>query len=207
MVDNEEEVADVPRDPVPVDVMPGLEFLKNYTYDQGRNIKKRDIIYYYDTDCQDFVRVQIVSKSNFKDYYNIKFLDSDRPKCGIYFKKGDFWSFSLPVLIEEVLPGGIQLHPPPPVELERRSRSQRGSRQVSPNQSAFRTDNVCVLPEDNLKDLLSPRSRRRARRLNLPPEQEYMRSSMARALTAKPGSSVPQSRVAGFLDKILLLKK
>ena len=66
---------------------------------------------------------------------------------------------------------------------------------------------VCVLPRDDVKDQLTPKSRRRAKKLNLPPEQEYMRSSMARALTVKPGSSVPQSRVAGFLDKFLPTKK
>ena len=86
----------------------------------------------------------------------------------------------------------------------------RDSRQVSPymtQQDALRTDGVCVLPVDELREQLSPRSRRRARRLNLPPEQEFMRSSMARALAARPGASTPQSRVVGFLDKILLGKK
>ena len=93
--------------------------------------------------------------------------------------------------------------------MERRSHSYRNSRQISPYGSqsdVLRSDNVCLLPADEIRDQLSPKSRKRAKKLRLPPEQEFMRSSMARALTAKPGSNIPQSRVAGFFDKILLGK-
>ena len=116
----------------------------------------------------------------------------------------------MPVMIQQLDPADDQFRPPPPVEAERRSRSHRSSRQVSPNitqYDAIRSDGVCVLPEDKVKDQLTPKSRRRARKLNLPPEQEWMRSSMARSLSTKPGSKPPQSRVAGFIDKILLGKK
>ena len=201
---------DNPKEPILVDVTPGLEFLQNYTYDQSRLVKKNDVIFYYDMESRDFVRVQVISKSNYRNYFNIKFLDIDRPDCGIYFRKNDFWSFSQPVMIQQLVPVDDQPHHHPPVEAERRSRSHRLSRQVSPNVSqhdVLRSDGVCVLPEDNIKDQLSPKSRRRARKLNLPPEQEWMRSCMARSLSAKPGSKPPQSRVAGFIDKILLGKK
>ena len=88
--DDMDEIVDDPVEPVAVENVQELDFLKNYTYDQSRNIKKKDTIYYYDLGINDFIRAQVISKSNFKDYYNIKFPDTDRPKCGIYFRKGDF---------------------------------------------------------------------------------------------------------------------
>ena len=162
-------------------------------------------------ESQQFVRVRIISKSNFKDYFNIRFMDLDRPDCGIYFRENDFWSFSRPSLLQE---DNDQVDPPvdlqPPIEEERRSRSHRESRLTSPylsQEDALRSDGVCMIPGDESLLQLSPKSRKRAKKLNLPPEQEFMRTNMARALAARPGSNAPQSRVGGFIDKLLLGRK
>ena len=159
----------------------------------------------------DFIRARVISKSNYKDYFNIRFLDLPRPDCGIYFRKGDFWSFDKPLLRQDQ---HHQDDPPlpvqPPPEIERRGHSSRDSRQVSPymtQEDALKSYGVCMLPHDDMSERLSPRSKKRARKLHLPPEQEYMRSSLARALSAKPGDAKPQSRVVGFLDKLMPSRK
>ena len=118
-----------PREPIPVEDHDDLNFLKNYQYDQSRPIKKKDIIFYYDVELQEFIRVSVISRSYFRDYYNIKFIDQDRPKCGIYFRKGDFWSFTRPAPVHEVQqPASPPLPIPPSPEVERRSMYSRDSR-------------------------------------------------------------------------------
>ena len=100
----------------------------------------------------------------------------------------------------------------PPVEQEREGRGQSSYRQISPLMSQFgsssiRSDRVYRLPVDQSEIELSPRSRDRARRLRLPPQQEYMRSAIARSLPPPPNSPTPQARVVGFLEKMILGKK
>ena len=55
------------------------------------------MIYYYNMEERGFVKVKIKSKSNYRFYYNIWFMEIDRPDAGIYFRPGDFWSHSVPV--------------------------------------------------------------------------------------------------------------
>ena len=62
------------------------------------------------------------------------------------------------------------------------------------------------LPEDQFRDQLSPRSRRKANSLSLAPEQEYMRSAIGRSL-ASSKSSDPASKMINVVKKALLGKK
>ena len=66
-----------------------LQFLHQFTYDQEPQPKKKDVIYYFDLE-NDFMRAKIISKSNFRYYFNIRFVDLDRPDAGIYLKSGEF---------------------------------------------------------------------------------------------------------------------
>ena len=72
----------------------------------------------------------------------------------------------------------------PPIEQEGEGRSQPSShRQISPmlsqyGASSIRSDRVYRLPVDQFHHQLSPRSKKKADRLKLPPEQEYMRSAI-----------------------------
>ena len=43
------------------------------------------------------MRAKIISKSNYRYYYNIRFVDLDRPDADIYLRPGEFWSRSQPV--------------------------------------------------------------------------------------------------------------
>ena len=72
--------------------------------------------------------------------------------------------------------------------------------------SAVRSDRVYRLPEDQFRDQLSPRSRKKADSLCLAPEQEYMRSAIGRSL-ASSKSSDPASKVIKVVKKVLLGKK
>ena len=65
---------------------------------------------------------------------------------------------------------------------------------------------VYRLPDDQFCHQLSPRSKKKADRLRLPPEQEYMRSAIGRSL-ASSSSSAPKSRMANFMEKVILGKK
>ena len=72
----------------------------------------------------DFVKVKILSKSNYRHYYNIWYTDVVQPDSGVHFQPNDFWSHSLPVLRNnqehqgDVLPEVVEEGLPPP-ELER----------------------------------------------------------------------------------------
>ena len=74
-----------------------VDFLQQFIYNQNRQPRKKDVVYYYDLEERDFVKVRILSKSNYRYYYNIRFLELERPDGGIYFQPGDFWSHSVPV--------------------------------------------------------------------------------------------------------------
>ena len=68
--------------------------------------------------------------------------------------------------------------------------------------SSVRPDRVYHLPEDQFRDQLSPRSRRRANNLSLAPQQEYMRSAIGRSLA--PSKSLdPASKVLNVFKKVL----
>ena len=56
-----------------------IKYLRNFRYIQGSQPKKNDIIYYYDTDEGAFMKVKIMSKSNYRYYYNIQYLEVDCP--------------------------------------------------------------------------------------------------------------------------------
>ena len=96
-----------------------------------------------------------------------------------------------------------------PPEIEREGGARPRSRNVSPlaSCSSIRTDLVCHLPEDHSLHLFSPWSRTRSRQLNLAPQQEYMRSAIAKSLIPPSDAPTPQARVGLFLEKLLLGKK
>ena len=159
----------------------------------------------------DFVKVQIISKSNYRHYYNFCYLELDYPNNSAYFRPGDYWSHALPVRridpdLQNVHPEVVNNSPP---EMEREGSARPRSRNVSPlaSCSSIRTDQVCHLPEDDSFHLLSPRSKTRARQLHLAPQQEYMRSAIARSLAPPSNIPPPQARVGQFLEKIFLGKK
>ena len=60
-----------------------ISYLRNFRYIQETQPKKNDIIYYYDTDEGAFMKVRIMSKSNYRYYYNIQYMEVDRPKGGV----------------------------------------------------------------------------------------------------------------------------
>ena len=120
------------------------------------------------------MRAKIISKSNFRYYYNIRFVDLDRPDAGIYLKPGEFWSRSQPVrrspqedVGDDGDPGdnvealAEEAEGPLPVEHEREGREQPSLRQISPvmsqfGSSSFRSDRVHRLPENQSEMHLSP---------------------------------------------------
>ena len=133
-------------------------------------------------------------------------MDLDLPKNGAWFRPGDYWTHTLPVqrinpVLQDVAPEDVP-------ELEREGSTRPRSRNVSPlaSCSSIRTDQVCHLPRDESFHLLSPRSKTRARQLHLAPQQEYMRSAIARSLAPPSSNPTPQARVGQFLEKIFLGK-
>ena len=114
-----------------------IDYLRTFNYIQGQQPKKNDILYYYDTDEGDFMKVKILSRSNYRYYYNIMYLEINRPNGGVKLEPNGFWSRALPV--QNV---NIQEHHEdvqvqnedvlPPVKEERRERHSYVQRQVSP---------------------------------------------------------------------------
>ena len=190
-----------------------ITYLRTLNYVQHSQPKRNDIIYYYDTEEGAFVKVRIISKSNYRFYYNIQYLEVDRPNGGVCLEPNGFWSRTLPVPInndQEHVKEVVQVQEDevlPPVEEERRGRHTSMQRQVSPmiyqhGISSLKSDRVYRLPEDQFRDQLSPKSRRRANDLSLAPQQEYMRSAIGRSL-ASSRSSVPASKVFKVVKKVL----
>ena len=190
-----------------------IEYLRTFTYLQESQPKKNDVIYYYDTDEGTFVKVRIMSKSNYRFYYNIKYLEINHPNGGVRLEPNGFWSRGLPVPrgnVQEHVEDVVQVQEAeilPPVEEERRARHASMQRQISPvvyqhGISSLRSNRVYRLPEDQFRDQLSPRSRRRADELSLAPQQEYMRSALARSL-APSRPSAPTSKVFKAVRKVL----
>ena len=179
-------------------------YLQSFVYDQHRLPQKKDTIFFYDSNINDFVKVQIISKSNYRYYFNFKYLDLDLPKNGAYFRPGDYWSHTLPVRRVNLL----QDVPEDVPEVERGASTRPRSRNVSPlaSCSSLRTDQVCHLPQDDSFHLLSPRSKNKANRLHLAPQQEFMRSAIARSLAPSSHNPTPQARVGKFLENIFLGK-
>ena len=60
-----------------------INYLRSFRYTQESQPKKNDIIYYYDTDEGAFMKVKIMSKSNYRYYYNIQYLEVNQPKGGV----------------------------------------------------------------------------------------------------------------------------
>ena len=154
------------------------------------------------------MKVQIVSRSNYRHYYNIRYLEINRPKGGVCLEPEGFWSHTVPVSLNndqeqaEVVEEDVL----PPIEEERRGRYTPLQSQISPSmfyQGAYVQPNrVYRLPEDQFKDQLSPKTRKRADDLVLAPEQEFMRSAIAKSL-APPRTSAPSSRVFKAVKKVL----
>ena len=179
-------------------------YLQSFEYNQHRLSQKKDIIFFYDSNIDDFVKIKIISKSNYHYYFNFKYMDLDLPNNGAYFRPGDYWSHTLPVKRVNVL----QDVPEEVPEVERGGRTRPRSRNMSPlaSCSSIRTDQVCHLPKDDSFYLLSPRSKKKANQLHLAPQQEYMRSAIARSLAPLPHNPTPQARVGKFLENIFLGK-
>ena len=87
-----------------------------------------DIIYYYNTNEEAFVKVKIISKSNYRYYYNIRFLELNRPDGGVCLEPNGYWSCTLPVPAntdQERVEEDVQVQEDevlPPIEEERRGR-------------------------------------------------------------------------------------
>ena len=185
-----------------------IDYLRTFTYVQHSQPKRNDIIYYYDSNVEDFVKVRIISKSNYRYYYNVRFLELDRPDGGVCLEPNGYWSHTLPVPanvegIDQVQEDEVL----PPIEEERRGRCTSLQRQVSPmiyqhGISSVRPDRVYRLPEDQFRDQLSPKSRRKADNLSLAPQQEYMRSAIGRSL-ASSRSSDPASKMLNAVKRVL----
>ena len=134
------------------------------------------------------MKVKIMSRSNHRYYYNIKYLETNRPNGGVKLEPNGFWLRAVPVRdinVQEHLEDAAPVQEEeilPPVEEERRERHVYVQRQISPviyqqGVSSLRPNRVYRLPEDQFRDQLSPRSRRRADELSLAPQQEYEISS------------------------------
>ena len=177
--------------------------LRGFHYRQGRQPRKGDSLYYYDSEYNDFLRVSVFSRSNYRYYYNVRYLDIERPDGGVYLRPGEFWSYDYPLPVHQ--PEIQEPVPDQPIEQERRGAARPRSRQISPWQSdeQLRSGQVYSLPPSESLDSLSPLTRQRARRLALPPEQEFMRASLARALAPPP----PQKKLSEFLDKVFPKRK
>ena len=139
-------------------------------------------------------------------------METNRPNGGVKLEPNGFWSRAVPVQNDghqEHLQDDVQVREAeaPPVEEERRERQDYVQRQVSPvlyqqRVSDLRPNRVYRLPEDQFRSQLSPRSRRRADELSLAPQQEYMRSALARSLApSRPSAS--GSRVFKAVRKAL----
>ena len=180
-------------------------YLQSFEYDQHRQPQKKDTIFFFDSNINDFVKIKIISKSNYRYYFNFKYLELDLPKNGAYFRPGDYWSHTLPIrrvgALQDVVPEAVP-------EIERGGSTRPRSRNVSPmaSCSSIRTDQVCHLPRDDSFHLLSPRSKRKANQLHLAPEQEFMRSAIAKSLAPSSHNPTPQARVGKFLENLFLGK-
>ena len=163
------------------------------------------------------MKVRIMSKSNYRFYYNIQYLEIDCPNGGVCLEPNGFWSRAVPVPIDnaqEHVEDVVQVQEDevlPPIEEERRGRHASMQRQISPvvyqhGISSLRSNRVYRLPEDQFRDQLSPRSKRRADGLSLAPQQEYMRSALVRSL-APSRPPVPTSKVFKVVVRKVLGKK
>ena len=58
------------------------QMLEKFSYNQSQRPRKGDVVSYFDLNCEDWMRVLIISmqkpSSVYPDYYNIRFLDLDR---------------------------------------------------------------------------------------------------------------------------------
>ena len=61
--------------------------------DQHRALCNGDFITCLDNDSNQWLRAKIILKSNYPMYFNIQYLDSDRPDAGLYLQASQSWSF------------------------------------------------------------------------------------------------------------------
>ena len=189
-------------------------FLYNYDYDQHRKPKRNDVIVYYDGDSKAWAEVRVLSKTKHPNNYNIRFLNIPRGDENIDFNPGEFWSIGHPQPRDhaEAIPEDDGQDDFPPVQEERFNNDFLPSLQVSPalelpTSSRFESGHVYVLPQDTLRDHLSPKSRRRAATLSLHPGQEHMRSGIARSLATPMAPSKPHAAFFKSLEKAILGKR
>ena len=190
-----------------------FSFLYNFDYDQHRKPKRNDVIFYFDGDIRDWAEVRVLSKTKHPNNYNIRFLNIQHRDENIDFNPGEFWSIGQPqprdLLVqhpEEAVPEDDDF---PPIQEERYDHGLPPSLQVSPalelpRSSRIESDKVYVLPQDTLRERLSPKSRRRASTLHLHPGQEHMRSGIARSLTTPMAPSKPRVAFFKSLEKAIL---
>ena len=135
-------------------------------------------------------------------------MEVNRPKGGVCLEPEGFWSHTIPVPlnVDQEQAEDVEEVVLPPVEEERRERYTPLQAQVSPllyhQGMSVESDRVYRLPEDQFRNQLSPKTRRRADKLNLAPQQEFMRSAIAKSL-APPRTSAPSSRVFRAVKKVL----
>ena len=191
-----------------------FSFLYNYDYDQHRKPKRNDIIVYFDGDSNDWAEVRVLSKTKQPNNYNIRFLNIQRRDENIYFNPGEFWSIGHPQPrdLEGAVPEDDDQDDFPPIQEERFGHDFLPSLQVSPaldlpTSSRMEPGQVYVLPQDTLRDHLSPKSRRRAATLSLHPGQEHMRSGIARSLATPMAPSKPHVAFFKSLEKAILGKR
>ena len=191
-----------------------FSFLYNYDYDQHRKPKRNDIIVYFDGDSNDWAEVRVLSKTKHPNNYNIRFLNIQRRDENIYFNPGEFWSIGHPQPrdLEGAVPEDDDQDDFPPIQEERFGHDFLPSLQVSPaldlpTSSRMEPGQVYVLPQDTLRDHLSPKSRRRAATLSLHPGQEHMRSGIARSLATPMAPSKPHVAFFKSLEKAILGKR
>ena len=185
-----------------------VTYLRSFQYVQNGPPKKNDVIYYFDEDEGQFMKVQIISRSNYRHYFNIRYLEVSRPKGGVCLEPEGFWSHTIPVSLNTVQEQAevVEEDVLPPIEEERRGRYTPLQSQISPSMfyqgTSVQSNRVYRLPEDQFKDQLSPKTRKRADDLVLAPEQEFMRSAIAKSL-APPRTSAPSSKVFRAVKKVL----
>ena len=185
-----------------------VTYLRGFHYTQNGPPKKNDVLYYFDEDEGEFMKVKIVSKSNYRHYFNIKYLEVNRPKGGVLLEPEGFWSHTFPVPrnLGQEQAEIVEEDALPPVEVERRGRYTPLQSQVSPSMycqgMSLSRNRVYRLPEDQFKDQLSPETKKRADNLSLAPEQEFMRSAIAKSL-APPRTSAPGSKMFKAVKKVL----
>ena len=178
-------------------------YLRNLEYNQPRQPRRGDIIKYFDFDFDGWLRVRVISQhkktSRYAGSVNCVWVDIDREPDGLYFHPGDFWSIIQkedddPEPIEEAereeVLHQVTLTVSPTHSLREStggelplSGAASGLPPVVTGRGSIEPNMVYTIPPPPASVFYSREVIERARRLNLHPDQEYMRYSMAQALT------------------------